>query len=230
MSLGADVIERRPLHGELVARLRDLINEGELEPGLRLTEKELCARFGVSRTPLREALKVLASEGLVELLPNRGARVARLTPADVEEIFPVMAQLEALAGELACRHVGEEALAEIQALHYQMVLHYRRRELAPYFALNQQIHERILAAARNDTLAAMSRALAGRVRRARYIADMTEAEWAQAVAEHDEMLAALLARDGPRLAEVSRRHVITKAETVRASLRRAREAEARRSA
>ena len=230
MNLGAEVIERRSLHRELVVRLRDLINEGELAPGLRITEKDLCGRFGVSRTPLREALRVLANEGLVELLPNRGARVARLTPADVEEIFPVMAQLEALAGELACRHLGEEELAEIQALHYQMVLHYRRRELAPYFALNQAIHEKILAAARNDTLAAMSRALAGRVRRARYIADMTEAEWAQAVAEHEEMLAALVARDGAALAEVSKRHVITKAETVRNSLLREREPAARESA
>ncbi len=218
MTPGVDVIERRSLHRVLVGRLRDLINEGDLPPGLRLTEKDLCSRFGVSRTPLREALKVLATEGQIELLPNRGARVAKLTPDDVEEIFPVMAQLEALAGELACRHATEEEIAEIRALHYQMVLHYQRRELQPYFALNQQIHEKILDAARNATLAGMSRSLSGRVRRARYVADMTEAAWAQAVAEHEEMLEALAARDAARLAEVSRRHVITKAETVRASL------------
>ncbi len=228
MTPGVDVIERRSLHRVLVGRLRDLINEGDLPPGLRLTEKELCARYGVSRTPLREALKVLASEGLVELLPNRGARVAKLTPADIEEIFPVMAQLEALAGELACRHATEEEIAEIRALHYQMVLHYQRRELQPYFALNQQIHEKILEAARNATLAGMSRSLSGRVRRARYVADMTEEAWAQAVAEHAEMLEALVARDSARLAEVSRRHVITKADAVRASLMRDSEATQKR--
>ncbi len=230
MTPGVDVIERRSLHGVLVGRLRDLINEGDLPPGLRLTEKDLCARFGVSRTPLREALKVLAGEGLVELLPNRGARVAKLTPDDVEEIFPVMAQLEALAGELACRHASEEELAEIRALHYQMVLHHQRRELQPYFALNQQIHEKILEAARNATLAGMSRSLSGRVRRARYIADMSEAAWAEAVAQHEAMLEALLARDAARLAEVSRHHVLAKAETVRASLVRDIETAQKRSA
>ncbi|MCG8361228.1 MAG: GntR family transcriptional regulator [Kiloniellales bacterium] len=227
MSPGVDIIERRTLHGELVARLRDLINEGDLPPGQRITEKDLCLRFGVSRTPLREALKVLASEGLVELLPNRGARVAQLTPADVDEIFPVMAQLEALAGELACRNATDEEIAEIRALHYQMLLHYQRRALQPYFALNQEIHEKLLEAARNATLANLSRSLSGRVRRARYIADMTEEAWAQAVAEHETMLAALIARDGPRLAEVSRQHVVTKAETVRASLLRENEARER---
>jgi len=211
-------IERQSLHGQLVARLRDLIIEGDLAPGERVPERELCERFGVSRTPLREAFKVLAADGLIQLLPHRGAKVARLTVADMEEMFPVMGALEALAGELAAERIGEEGIAEIQALHYQMVLHQKRGELAPYFRLNQQIHEKILAAAGNDTLSTIYRGLAGRIRRARYLANMSNARWAQAVVEHEAILKALVARDGPALGRILKDHLKNKCETVKESL------------
>src|SRR4051812_36868487 len=189
-----------PLHDSVVARLRDLIVEGELAPGTRIQERVLCARFAVSRTPLREALKVLASEGLVELLPNRGARVARLTEQDVRDMFEVMGALEALAGQLACERITEIALAEITALHYQMLVHVKRGELRDYFRLNQAIHEAILEAARNPVLKTTYQSLAGRIRRARYMANMSEARWQEAVTEHDAILRALTARDGAALA------------------------------
>lgn len=216
--VAARPIERQPLHDQLVARLRDLIIEGDLAPGQRVSERELCERFAVSRTPLREALKVLAADGLIQLLPHRGATVARLTVADIEEMFPVMGALEALAGELAADRISEEGIAEVQALHYQMVLHYKRRELAPYFRLNQQIHEKILAAAGNDTLSGIYRGLAGRIRRARYLANMSSARWAQAVAEHEAILKALVARDGPALGKILKDHLKNKCETVKESL------------
>ncbi|MFQ6018489.1 MAG: GntR family transcriptional regulator [Kiloniellaceae bacterium] len=211
-------IARASLHDELVARLREMIVEGELVPGTRVPERALCARFGVSRTPLREALKVLASEGLLDLAPNRGATVARLTAADLDEMFPVMGALEALAGELACSRIGEAEIAEVRALHYQMVLHATRGELPAYFRLNQRIHERILEAAGNATLARLYRGLSGRVRRARYVANMSKARWDQAVAEHEAILVALSARDGPRLARILKAHLKNKCETVKESL------------
>jgi DNA-binding GntR family transcriptional regulator len=211
-------IARRTLHDELTARLRDMIVEGDLRPGARLPEKELCTQFGVSRTPLREALKVLASDGLVEISPHRGATVVQISRADVEETFPVMGALEALAGELACQNVDAAGIAEITALHHQMVAHYHRRQLADYFKLNQQIHERILEAAGNATLTAMHRSLSGRVRRARYMANMSPQRWQQAVEEHEEILAALTARDGLRLAGILRRHLEHKADVVIANM------------
>ena len=214
----AQPLERRSLTDLLVGRLRDLVVESELAPGARVPERELCQRFAVSRTPLREALKVLAAEGLIELLPNRGARVARLTVADVEEMFPVMGALESLAGELAAERIGEDGIAEVRALHYQMALHHKRGELQPYFRLNQRIHELILEAAGNPTLANMYRGLAGRIRRARYLANMTPQRWAQAVAEHEAILEALAARDGPRLARILEDHLRNKCETVKDSL------------
>jgi DNA-binding GntR family transcriptional regulator len=216
--VAAQPITRASLHGQVVARLRDLIIEGELRPGERIPERILCERFGISRTPLREALKVLASEGLIELLPNRGARVARLEVKDVEDMFQVMGALEALSGSLACARITDEELAEIRALHYEMLAHYERRRLPEYFRLNQAIHEAILDAARNPILKATYLGLAGRVRHARYMANMSEARWAAAVKEHEAILAALAARDGERLARLLAEHLENKLAVVHDSL------------
>jgi DNA-binding GntR family transcriptional regulator len=212
------LIERPSLHEELVARLRDLVVEGELAPGARLNERLLCERFGVSRTPLREAVKVLASEELIELLPNRGAAVTALTRTDVRQLFEVMGALEALAGELACQRVDESQLATIRALHYQMLVHHTRGELREYFQCNQQIHEKIVHAAGNAVLAATYRALSGRIRRPRYLANQTQERWDHAVLEHGEILDALLARDGTRLAGLLRRHLDNKLEAVMSAI------------
>tara|TARA_R110000787_G_scaffold63679_11_gene144157 strand:- start:259345 stop:260055 length:711 start_codon:yes stop_codon:yes gene_type:complete len=212
-------LSRSSLHEELVARIREMIFSGELQGGERVPEQRLCDMFGVSRTPLREALKVLGGEGLLDLLPNRGARVTMLTEADVDEIFPVMGALEALSGELACTRITDAEFAEIRALHYQMALHHTRRELPQYFALNQQIHEAILRAAANPTLETQYRSLAGRIRLARFRSNMTPARWDQAMREHDEILAALEARDGGRLSDLLGRHLENKRETVKQSIR-----------
>src|SRR5262249_35831758 len=136
-------IARRSLHDELVERLRDMISTGALPSGQKIQEMALCQRFGVSRTPLREALKVLASEGIVTLQPHRGATVASLSLAELEEVFPVMGALEALSGEIACRRISDREIAEIAALHRTMVGHWSRRELQAYFKLNQAIHQAI---------------------------------------------------------------------------------------
>ena len=210
---------RTTLHEELVGRLRDMIFSGEPRGGDRVPEQKLCDMLGISRTPLREALKVLGNEGLLELLPNRGARVATLSEADIDEIFPVMGALEALSGELACASLTDAEYAEIRALHYQMALHHTRGELAAYFRINQQIHESILKAAKNPTLEAQYNALAGRIRLARFRANMTQARWDQAMREHEEMLTALEARDGKRLSEVLSRHLENKRETVKQAIR-----------
>jgi len=205
-------ISRSSLHEEVVARLRTAIVEAELAPGSRINERELCERFGVSRTPLREALKVMASEGLVVLLPNRGARVATLTRKDIEDTFAVMACLEALSGELACARIGDEAIAEIRALHYEMLAHHARRDLAAYYRLNERIHEMILAASENPVLIATHASLALRIRRARYTADMPRDWWNQAVQEHEQILDALTRRDGAAVGVLLRNHLERKIE------------------
>lgn len=214
----ADMISRRSLHHELADRLRALIADAEIAPGERINERALCARFDVSRTPLREALKVLAHEGYVRLTPNRGARAAALTVADLEEAFPVMGALEGLAGELACRNATDAEIAAILMLHARMAEHHRLGERAPYFELNERIHLGIAEAARNPTLALMQRSLDGRVRRGRYLANINQTRWDQAMAEHGEIAEALVARDGERLAAVLRRHLQNKLAALRDTL------------
>lgn len=208
-------IPRRSLHDELVERLRRQIVEGELAPGAKISEKALCAAYGVSRTPLREALKVLAREGLVVLTPHRGAHVAELTLADLEEAFPVIGALEALAGELACVHATDEEIAGISMLHMRMETAYRNGDRQAYFRLNQQIHEALAAAARNPTLERMRQMAGARVARARYHANISTARWDQAMKEHKAILAALKARDGARLGRLLRAHLAAKLEALR---------------
>ena len=208
-------IARRPLHEELAEHLRQLIIECALEPGSKISEKDLCAQFAVSRTPLREALKLLATEGLVQLTPHRGASVTEFTNEELEQIFPVMGALEALAGELACARISDKEIVEIRRMHDRMVAHRRNERLPEYFKENQAIHQAILRAANNSVLASEYQALAVKMRRARYLANMSVARWDKAVEEHEEIIAALEARDGLALAAILKNHLANKYETVR---------------
>jgi DNA-binding GntR family transcriptional regulator len=187
-----------------------MIVQGELEPGTKLNERVLCTALGASRTPLREALKFLASEGLVELLPNRGAIVAKLDPERVKQIFAVMGALEALAGELACRHASDSDINEIRALHYQMLAHHARGQLAEYFRINQEIHLKLVEVSGNEPLASIYRSLNAHARRARYMANLSRERWDQAVKEHQAMLDALGRRDGATLQGILRDHLANK--------------------
>ena len=210
-----DSIVRTSLHEELVERVQSLIVEGILPTGTKVPEKELCLKFGVSRTPMREALKVLAADGLISLEPNRGAWVRAITVADLEEVFPIMGALEALSGELACKNISNAEIEAVRATHQQMVEHYHQRDRAAYFQCNQRIHEIILDAAGNETLATQYRSLSKRVRRARYLANMGEDRWRQAVEEHGLILEALEKRDGEELGKILKKHLENKFGTVR---------------
>jgi len=208
-----------PLHEEVVGRIRGMILVGELLGGQRVPEKRLCEQLAISRTPLREALKVLASENLLVLLPNRGARVAVLTAGDVDEMFPVMGTLEGLAGEIACQRISDIEIDEVRALHYQMASHHKRQELGEYFELNQRIHGKIFEAAGNETLGSIYATLAVRIRMARYQANLSHKRWNQAMAEHEEILEALSGRDGPRLARILKTHLENTCESVKEVIR-----------
>ncbi|WP_300273530.1 GntR family transcriptional regulator [Halomonas sp.] len=205
-------IQHRSLYLDVADRVRELIEQGNLPPGERISEKQLCERFGVSRTPLREALKVLASEGLVELLPNRGARVVRLTLKMVKDTYDLMGALEGLSGELACQNISDEGIRAIRALHDEMLQHYRERNLSAYFRVNQRIHEGILAASANQVLQETYSNLNQRVKRVRYSKKMTDDFWRKAVQDHEHMILALEARDGRRLGQILRDHLCNKLE------------------
>jgi DNA-binding GntR family transcriptional regulator len=197
------------LHGEIVTKLRDYIADNNLPEGARIPERQLCEMFGISRTPVREALKVLASEGLVNLLPNRGSRVRSLSEQDICDLFDLMGGLEALAGRLACERITDEEVAEIERLHHEMYAFYLRRDLPGYFKINRLIHERIVAAARNPTLSSTYASHAGRLRGARFSPNtVTDPErLSAAMREHEAILDALRRRAGAELSDILFQHL-----------------------
>lgn len=207
-------IKRTTLHEELVERLRDLIVEDVLKPGEKVPEKQLCDSLGVSRTPLREALKVLAAEGFVVLQANRGARVASITRQELENTFPVLAMLEQLAGELACKHLNAPEIEWIEKCHGEMLEAYSARDRQAYFKANQDIHQALIRGAGNDILTSHHMLLATRVRRARFMANLSEERWAQAIDEHNVMMERLRARDADGLGQLMKRHMLNKLSAV----------------
>ena len=209
---------RKTLHHEVVVdALRELILEGELEPMSRINEVELCERFGISRTPLREAIKLLAAEGLLVLLPNRGARVVALSEIEIGEILEVLGALEGAAGELACEQITDQEFAAIVAATADMVAAWKAGDLPRYFARNREIHDAIMEAARNAALQATYRSLSGRVQRARFSAHKTEAQWARAIDDHNLIVMLLRRRDGAALAQVMRDHLKSKQPVISAA-------------
>lgn len=198
---------RRMLHDDLVEQIRDLIIEGELAPETRIHEGRLGQALGVSRTPLREALKFLASERLIELVPGRGAVVRRLTPRDVRDMLDVLAALEITAARLACRRATDAEIVALRRLHHEMMGFYASRQRLEYGKRNQAFHAAIAALSGNAFLAATHEGIKSRLRRIRFIGNEEPRKWAGAVAEHEAMIVALEACDAARLAEIIARHL-----------------------
>jgi DNA-binding GntR family transcriptional regulator len=212
----AEIVElsRLALPHQAALRLRSMLIEGVIAPGAKLNERELSEALKISRTPLREAIKMLASEGLVELLPNRGAVALSLNEQDVVDTFEVMANLEAQSGELAAVRITDDELAEIRALHYEMLASFTRRDLPRYYALNARIHERINAAAKNPVLARTYAQLNARLQALRFRSNQAGQKWQQAVQEHEQMIAALEKRDGAAMRKVLTEHLNNKRDAV----------------
>lgn len=200
-------VYRRSLHDELVGRLRDMIIEGQLVPGERIHEGQVGAALGVSRTPLREALKFVASEGLIDLVPGRGAVVRALTKRDVRNMLDVLIALETLAARLACRIAPDKDIAKVRKLHDEMMAFYAAGNRLEYYKRNQAIHSAIAGLSANDCLNSTHESIQSRLKRIRFIGNEQPEKWQGAVGEHEEMIVALEARDADRLAEVMERHL-----------------------
>jgi len=212
------IILRRTLHDELVTLMRNMIIEGKLRPGSRIAESQLCTRFEVSRTPLREALKVLSVEGLIQLLPNRGATVVRVTRKQVEETLAILGALEALAGELACARIDQERIHRTKSAHGQMLEHFRHGEKLSYYRLNGIIHEAIFEAAGNRMLSETHTKLQARLSTLLFVAPNSPPRWTEAVEDHKQMMAALEERDGAKFAQVAHRHIRHRTEMMQIAL------------
>lgn len=192
---------RPALHDRLVAGLREMIVRGELADGAHISEAQLCARFEVSRTPLREALKALSVEGLVTLRPNRGATVARLDPAELADLFEAKGAVEHFIGLNAAARASDADLATLEALHARLVA--AEAAVAPqaYTELNEAFHLGLARLAGNAELLAFYERLQARILRVRFRINDDPARVRESLAEHEAIMAALKARARLDLAE-----------------------------
>ena len=202
------------LHEATFQTLKSLLVEGKIAPGSKLNERELAERLNVSRTPIREAIRRLAADGLVELIANRGAIAVQLSIDDVIHTFDVIAELEGYSGELAAKNISDSTLSELEALQYEMMASYARRDLSSYYKLNLRIHRLINQAANNPVLATLFSQVNSRIEALRFRSNQDGVKWEKAVEEHQEMLDALKARDSARMRKVMITHVTNKRDVV----------------
>ncbi|WP_455372560.1 GntR family transcriptional regulator [Limibacillus halophilus] len=200
-------VRRLPLTHQVAAAIRDMVIQDDLKPGERVRERELSELLNVSRTPLREALKILAAEGLLELHPNRGAIVADPEPEQVRDRLALLGVLEGLAGEWAAKRASDEEITEIRALHFEMLAAYSRQDRLTYFKLNQAIHAAIVKASRSKDVIELHGRINAQLYRVRYRSNLKNQKWHTAIEEHEAILKALEARDAERLGTILRNHL-----------------------
>lgn len=184
-----------PPPNRLSEQLREAIEEevaiGKLRPGTHLDEAELAARFGVSRTPIRETLSLLAGEGLVELRPRRGAVVAQLSPRRLVEMFEVMGELEAMTARLAARRIRDEDLSRLEAHHEQCAKAAEARDPDAYFYANEDFHQAIYRASQNDFLLEQATSLQRKLRPYRRLQLRVRNRMQRSLEEHSAVLNAI---------------------------------------
>ncbi len=195
------------LHDEVASQLRERIFAGELTPGSFLDEARLAEQMSISRTPLREALKVLTAEGLVRHEPRRGCFVNEVTEQDLDEIFPVIALLEGQCARLAATHATDADLAALEALHDKLQRHARARRINDYYTANFAIHEAIIQLANNRWLAQVIGDLRKIVKLARLQQLHAPGRLEQSLSEHMAVFAALKARDPDGAEAAMRTHL-----------------------
>lgn len=194
--------------------LRDRIVKGEYPPGERLVERRISAELQVSRTPVREALKLLHADGLISISRNKGAQVIQFSTDEARHLFDVIAMLESLAAEQLAQTITPNVLLEIEALHEQMMGYVKSGNHSDYFDINSDIHDFIIAQCGNPVLAETHARLIARARRGRFMAIMKPERWAVAVEEHEVLMKALRARDDVAAAQVWRQHLLRTGQTL----------------
>ena len=203
------------LHDEVAAQLRERIFAGELSPGTFLDEVKLAEQMKISRTPLREALKVLTVEGLVRHEPRRGCFVNEVTEKDLDEIFPVIALLEGRCAYEAAQHATDADLAALEDLHQKLARHAKAKRINEYYATNFAIHEAIIALADNRWLAMVIGDLRKIVKRSRLQQLHAPGRLEQSLSEHLAVFAALKARDAEGAEAAMRTHLTRQREALR---------------
>lgn len=186
--------------------LKAMIISGELKAGERINESTMSTTLAVSRTPLREAIKILQAEGLVEIKPNRGAWIKEQSIQDVSDTIALIVGLERMSAEAACEKTSDSDISELEAMQTQMVQAFNEKDLMNYFKLNQKIHQKIIDCAGNRVLSRVYRMESLKVQRFRYVGNEIPNRWAEAIEEHEQILTALKNREVGLLRELFKSH------------------------
>lgn len=203
------------LHDQVAQQLRDRIFGGQLLPGAFVDEARLCEQLAISRTPLREALKVLSAEGLIRHEPRRGSFVNEVTEQDLDEIFPVIALLEGRCAFEAALQASAADIAALEMLHRQLEASAQQGRIPEYYAANYAIHEAIIAIAGNKWLAQVIRDLRKILKLARLQQLNAPGRLAQSLVEHRAIFAALKAHDAEGADAAMRTHLTRQREALR---------------
>ena len=210
-SLKAKSLAPRPLYEEVAELLRQCIFKRELEPGNWIDELKIAAEYGISRTPLREALKVLAAEGLVTMKVRRGAYVTEVSKSDLSDVYHLLSLLESDAAGVVATKASEAELAELQVLQKDLEKAAKPGKAGAantdkFFAINEQFHMRLLAIANNRWRDQMVADLRKVMKLNRHNSLLKTGRIAESLTEHQAIMAALLARDATGTQERMREH------------------------
>ncbi len=209
--------QRRSLSEETADKLRELILLEKLPPGMHIPERDLAEVLGISRTPMREALRILESEGLVDHTPTRRSRVANPSVDELAQSMTVLATLEALAGELACQHASDSQIAAIAALNRQMVEKSETMRSIDFFKTDMEFHAGIVAASGNAALVDTHAKYNARLWRARFLSSRRKLGRATTLQQHQDITRALETRDVSAAAAAMRAHIETAIENLHMS-------------
>jgi len=202
-----DTIQRRALYQQVADRLRKRIYDHQLPPGEPIDEKALCASFGISRTPLREALKVLHSEGLVDLVPRRGCFVKHVDVEELRELFPVMAVLEGLCAREAAQRSDEADLQRLEALHARLEQHAAAGDVDAYYEDNFLFHQAVQELSRNRWLQRVTVDLRKILRLARHTQLTVAGRLQGSLEEHRRIMDAFRRRDPQAVEQFMKEHL-----------------------
>jgi len=200
-------LERKSLAERVADELRDLVLLEKLKPGATIPERETAQALGVSRTPLRESLRILSSEGLIDIEPNRPPKVADPSIAELSSLLEVQGALEALAGELACRHADEHEIKKIVDVEATMRATSDTSDPLEFFQLDMQLHSLIVAASGNQPLIDTHRHYNSRLWRARFISSRERVNRPGTLDQHAVIVQTLEKRDGKACAQALKHHL-----------------------
>lgn len=198
----------KPLHQEVAERVRELILSGVLKTGDRIVETEMCSSLGISRTPMREALRILSSEGLIEVVPNKGAYVAQPSMNEIREMFEVMSILEGACARVAAERMSNSDFRKIEDIHQLLEQHYEAKDHERYLEVNHSYHVLVQEMAGNKVLDGVINGLRQRILLYRYRQLYQPDRFTASIQEHRDLLEAFRNRDPATAEGVMKRHLM----------------------